>query len=154
MSSFGKSRIRDMTPDDAERASVLFTELGYPGSAEEVRRRLPLVNQWPDQKVFVAEVEGAVVGICHVHGVRLLNTDGYAEIATLVVAQSCHRQGVGAELVAQAVSWAGDHGYDRVRLRTGLHREAAHRFYEACKFVQKRASYAYELEISGRADTA
>lgn len=138
-----------MQTADAQNVSALFPDLGYTTTAQDVAQRLALIDAWPHQAVFVADVDGALAGLCHVHGVRLLNTGGYAEVATLVVAAGHQRTGVGSRLVAQAVVWSREHGYPRVRLRTGLHREAAHRFYEAQGFTQKRASYAYELDLSG-----
>ncbi len=140
--------VREMHAGDAPGVSALFPDLGYAATPQDVVQRLALINQWPHQAVFVADAQASLVGLCHVHGVRLLNSVGYAEVATLVVAASHQRNGVGGRLVAQAVAWSRTQGYSRVRLRTGLHREAAHRFYEAQGFKQRRASYAYELDLS------
>ena len=107
-------------------------------------RRLAALREWPDQEAFVAEVDGAIVGLCQVQGVRLLVSDGYAEIQALVVAAACQGQGLGRSLVAHACEWAFARGYERVRLRSGVHREAAHAFYEHLGFEKAKASYAFE----------
>jgi ribosomal protein S18 acetylase RimI-like enzyme len=54
-------------------------------------------------------------------------------------------QGPGKRLVAHACDWAFARGYDRVRLRSGVQREAAHAFYEHLGFAKAKASDAFEL---------
>lgn len=136
--------IRGMSPADCAAVSYLLPDLGYPASDSDVARRLAALSEWPDQAVFVAEQGAQVVGLCHVHGVRLLASDGYAEVGALVVAATHQRRGVGSALLQRALAWAGVAGYARLRLRSGLHRDGAHRFYGAQGFSQSRASYAFE----------
>jgi ribosomal protein S18 acetylase RimI-like enzyme len=75
----------------------------------------------------------------------MLNSEGYAEIQALVVAAACQGQGIGRRLVAHACEWAFARGYERVRLRSGVQREAAHAFYEHLGFEKAKASHAFEL---------
>jgi hypothetical protein len=79
------------------------------------------LRDWPDLDAFVAEVEGAIVGLCHVQGGRMLVSDGYA------------------------CEWAYARGYGQVRLRSGVQRKKAHAFYEHLGFQKAKASYAFEL---------
>lgn len=139
--------IRDMTVADAAAIARLLPDLGYEATAEEVVRRWLALRAWPDQAVFVAERAAQPIGLCHVHGVRLLASGGYAEVGAMVVAAGHQRSGVGAALLKHAVTWAKDAGYVRVRLRSGLHRDGAHRFYASQGFAQSRASYAFELTL-------
>jgi GNAT superfamily N-acetyltransferase len=134
-----------MRPTDAAAASGLLPDLGYAATSVQLQSRLAALRDWPDQEVFVAELEGSVVGLCQVQGVRLLVSDGYAEIQALVVAAACQGRGFGKALVAQACDWAFARGYERVRLRSGTHRLQAHAFYEARGFENARASFAFEL---------
>jgi GNAT superfamily N-acetyltransferase len=105
----------------------------------------------PENAVFVAEFDNAVCGLCHLQGVPLLASDGYCEVQALVVASSKQRLGVGRMLLAHGVAWAASTGYTRVRLRSGLHREDAHLFYESQGFAKSRASYAFEKAIPASA---
>jgi ribosomal protein S18 acetylase RimI-like enzyme len=138
--------IRPAEKTDASRISILLPDLGYKAEEADVAARLARLATRPENLVIVAEVAGLVVGLCHVQGVPLLATDGYAEVQALVVSSKCQRQGVGAALLRASVVWASGQGYRRVRLRSGLHREQAHRFYESQGFKRSRASYAFELE--------
>src|ERR1700760_1173939 len=83
--------LRLLESTDADALSALLPDLGYEATADEVARRLAALRDWPDQEAFVADIDDAIVGLCQVQGVRLLVSDGYAEIQALVV--SVHRQG-------------------------------------------------------------
>ena len=137
--------IRPLDSTDADAVAALLPDLGYEATADQVVRRLAALRAWPDQDAFVAVVDGTVVGLCHVQGVRMLNSEGYAEIQALVVSAACQGQGIGKQLVAHACDWAFARGYERVRLRSNVVREAAHAFYEHLGFEKAKASYAFEL---------
>ena len=137
--------LRLLESTDAEAISALLPDLGYEATADQVVRRLAALREWPDQEAFVADVDGRIVGMCHVQGVRMLNSEGYAEIQALVVSADRQGQGIGKRLVAHACEWAFARGYERVRLRSNVVREAAHAFYEHLGFEKAKASYAFEL---------
>ena len=141
--------IRPLAPTDAPAISALLPDLGYEATAAQVVQRLAALREWPDQDAFVAVADGAIVGLCHAQGVRLLASAGYAEIQALVVSAACQGRGLGRQLVAHACAWAFARGYDRVRLRSGVQREAAHAFYEHLGFEKAKASHAFELRRPG-----
>ena len=136
--------LRLLESTDADAIAALLPDLGYQATPDQVVRRLAALRDWPDQEAFVAAIDGTVVGLCHVQGVRMLISDGYAEIQALVVSAACQGQGVGTQLVAHACDWAFARGYGRVRLRSNVVREAAHAFYEHLGFEKAKASYAFE----------
>ena len=136
--------LRLLESTDADAIAALLPDLGYQATPDQVVRRLAALRDWPDQEAFVADIDGTVVGLCHVQGVRMLISDGYAEIQALVVSAACQGQGVGTLLVAHACDWAFARGYGRVRLRSNVVREAAHAFYEHLGFEKAKASYAFE----------
>jgi GNAT superfamily N-acetyltransferase len=141
--------LRLLQSTDADALVALLPDLGYEVTADQLVRRLDAMRAWPDQEAFVAEVDGAVVGLCHVQGVRMLISDGYAEIQALVVSAARQDEGLGRKLVAHACEWAFARGYERVRLRSNVVREEAHRFYEHLGFQKAKASYAFELRKPG-----
>jgi GNAT superfamily N-acetyltransferase len=143
--------LRLLQSTDADALAALLPDLGYEASPAQLVRRLAALREWPDQEAFVADSAGAIVGLCHVQGVRLLASDGYAEIQALVVSAARQGQGLGRQLVAHACDWAFARGYERVRLRSGVAREGAHAFYEHLGFEKAKASYAFELRARLRA---
>ena len=137
--------LRLLQSTDADALVALLPDLGYEATTAQLVRRLDAMRAWPDQEAFVAEIDGAVVGLSHVQGVRMLISDGYAEIQALVVSAARQGEGLGRKLVAHACEWAFARGYERVRLRSNVVREAAHAFYEHLGFEKTKASYAFEL---------
>lgn len=129
---------------DCHAVAALLPDLGYTATSAQMQTRLTALREWPHQEAFVAEMSGALIGLCQIQGVRLLASEGYAEVQALVVAAGHQRQGIGHALLQHASDWAYSLGYERVRLRSGIHREAAHRFYEAAGFSRSKASYAFE----------
>ncbi len=139
--------IRSSVLADALVISRLLPDLGYKATESEVASRLSVLCKREENEVFVVEISGNVVGLCHVQGVPLLASGGYAEVQALVVARSHQRTGLGRALLEQAVSWSREFGYKRVRLRSGLHRDEAHLFYKARGFTKSKPSYAFELML-------
>jgi GNAT superfamily N-acetyltransferase len=140
--------IRLLTTEDASAVAALLPDLGYEATPDQILQRVAALREWPDQEAFVAVAEsGGVVGLCHVQGVRLLASDGYAEIQALVVSQARQGQGIGKRLLAHACDWASARGYGRARLRSNVVREAAHAFYEHLGFEKQKASYAFERRL-------
>jgi GNAT superfamily N-acetyltransferase len=140
-------QVRDMTEGDAAAVAALMPDLGYAATTEQVLQRFCDLKTRPEQYVLVASVDGAVAGWLHVYGVRLLESEGYAEVGGLVVATALHRQGIGRALLTGAQAWAQRHGYARLRLGSGVHREAAHLFYESLGYAKGRASYTLERQL-------
>ncbi|MCA0176117.1 MAG: GNAT family N-acetyltransferase [Proteobacteria bacterium] len=139
--------IRPMVAPDAAAVSALLPDLGYAATPAQVQQRLAHLLAWPDQAVALAWAGPTLVGLVHVQGVRLLASDGYAEVQALVVARAAQGQGIGAQLLRHAEAWARAAGYVRVRLRSGVQREAAHAFYRAQGYAQAKASLAFERPL-------
>ena len=54
MSEVTNIAIRPMRPEDAARVAELTTELGYPSTEDEIRRRYGLIINRSDASLFVA----------------------------------------------------------------------------------------------------
>ena len=136
-----------MHADDAPHVTQLLPDLGYSATVPDIQERLATLMARPEQGIFVAEQGGVIVGLSHVYGVRLLASYGFAEVGELVVALPFQRKGVGRLLMYAVESWASQHAYARVRLRSGIHREDAHQFYERLGYERSRASFAFERRL-------
>lgn len=138
-----------MTPADAPAVAALSAQLGYPLLPQMIVDRLTGLFQEPAHGCFVAEVNGAVAGWVHVFGVFLLTSPQFfAEIGGLVVQTTARRQGIGRTLMAQAETWAREHGFAEVRLRSGLHRTDAHEFYRSIGYELAKTSHMFRKTIS------
>lgn len=139
-----------MTAADAPAVARLSGQLGYPLAPAVIAERLASVFQKPAHGCFVAEAEGgAVVGWVHVFSVFMLaSPQFFAEIGGLVVDTEARRQGIGRALMAQAETWAGEHGFAEVRLRSGLHRTDAHQFYKSIGYELAKTSHMFRKAVS------
>lgn len=122
----------------------LCAELGYPAVEAQVTRRFHALLSRVDNGLFVATHGSDVFGWAHVYGVRLLETEGYAEIGGIVVRTQSRKHGIGKALLRRCEAWAAEHCYDQVRLRSGLHRDEAHQFYETVGYERSKASFMFK----------
>lgn len=140
-------KIRPATLDDAQALAALATQLGYPSEPEQIAQRLTLLSSLGSQ-VFVAEVEGQVVGFVQVSPYFPFLMDRAAEIAALVVDERWRGQGIGHALLQTAEAWAREKGYSAMHVRTNIVRERAHRFYrrEGYEVVKTALTFAKRIE--------
>lgn len=130
-------KVRTAAVSDADRLAELATQLGYPSSGDDIRRRLPLVDE-DGHCLRVAELDGRVAGWIHAAHVALLDSDPYVEIKALVVDEQARGLRIGEELVREVESWARARGCAALRVRSNVLRERAHRFYERLGYeIQK-----------------
>ncbi len=134
-------------PDDREAVLSLAPRL-YAGvatwrPAEGVRSA---VRNWfeesvdaagDEQAVFVARLEGAVVGMVAVEEQRHWSGDLDAYVGELATAVGHEGRGVGRALLARAEAWAKDRGLTRITLETGAANDRARTFYAARGYLDE-----------------
>ena len=142
--------IREAVPGDASAIGSLAAELGYPNSGDETADRLRRVLETERQAVLVAETrELAIIGWIHVFGAVRVESDAFAELGGLVVAESSRGRGIGGQLVASADRWANDNGYHRLRIRSRIERSEAHGFFERLGFAGQKTQRVFERTLDG-----
>jgi GNAT superfamily N-acetyltransferase len=134
---------REITPDDAEAATKLSEELGYPASAAEMKQRIEAFARLTDHVVFVACVAGAVVGWIDVGISRHLQSEPRAEIGGLVVSTEVRGRGIGGRLITCAENWARQRGLRAMVVRSQIAREQAHNFYLREGYARTKTSAVF-----------
>jgi GNAT superfamily N-acetyltransferase len=71
----------------------------------------------------------------------------FAEIAGLVIDLEHRGRGIGERLLRRAEAWARECGVDRVRVRTNVRREDAHRFYERLGYVREKSQHVFQRKL-------
>jgi GNAT superfamily N-acetyltransferase len=147
---FSDIHIRPCIDTDMADIAFISEELGYPSTSEQVARRFNALKDRPSEHaIFVAQkTDGGIVGWVHVYGVRLLESDGYAEIGGLVVLSQYRKNGIGRALMIEAEKWAKEFSYSNVRLRSGMQRrDEAHLFYEKIGYLPSKQSMMFRKDI-------
>src|SRR6266545_1911591 len=91
--------IRDAQLADAQAIAGLLTQLGYPAETRGVEGRLERLHIVGD-RVVVADVDGAVVGLAHLQVAPAIEHDRpAAKLAALVVDETHRGEGIGRALV-------------------------------------------------------
>ena len=143
----GAISIRPARSDDAAALAELSTQLGYPAAADTLNQRLERVRGDGVGEVFVATVDGRVLGWTHVVPRLHLEEVPFAELAGLVVADGARGAGVGAALLSAAEHWAREHGFAQFRVRSNVVRERAHRFYLREGYVERKRQVVFDKAL-------
>ena len=107
------------------------------------RRYLRAVRRHPDAAVFVAELDGKLVGRLSLARDQNPASHHVADLGLMVDA-GYRRRGVGRALLGAAVEWAPEHGVAKLELHVFPWNEAAIALYERFGFKQegyRRAHY-------------
>jgi GNAT superfamily N-acetyltransferase len=131
-------KLRAPADGDAADIARLMGQLGYPSTPADIVERLAeLRRDAPSTEMWVAELEGAVVGMATVKEFGGIHTSTPVVLLTvLVVDERVRGRGVGAALVRAAEESAQARGATRLSLTSAVHRKEAHRFYEGLGYTQ------------------
>ena len=138
--------IRNAKASDAVALAKLSGEFGYPTTTAEMKRRFKELFSKSYHGLFVAEVD-SIVGWIHVSLIQSLESDSFAEIRGLVVAESHRGSGIGTQLVAKAEGWAQEKGCCRIRVRTNIKRKKAGIFYRRLGFQSKKTQEVFDKTL-------
>ncbi len=139
-----ETAIRDARANDAAELASLATELGYPSTAADIGRRLPVLLSNPEHLLLVATGDDdRAVGWLHAVVRRQLDSDAYVQIAGLVVAATHRGAGVGSRLLGHAERWARHTGVRLVHVRSNVIRQRAHRFYLRSGYTLAKTSHLF-----------
>jgi ribosomal protein S18 acetylase RimI-like enzyme len=138
--------IRDARLEDAPALARLVDQLGYPTTAEAVERRLQRLGASPADRVFVAEVDGEVVGAASVHlSLTLEYDEPAAKLSAIVVDERHRRCGIGEALARAVEKEAQARGCCLVFLTTAERRADAHAFYRRLGYEETGRRFAKPL---------
>ena len=139
--------IRDARPEDAQALARLIEQLGYPTSPDAVLRRVDLLASSETDRLFVAELEGQVVGLASVHvNLSVEYDEPAAKLSAIVVDIDYRRRGIGEALVAAIEAEARERGCCLVFLTTAERRGDAHAFYRRVGFEETGRRFAKSLD--------
>lgn len=127
--------IREAFLSDAEAIWMLnCTEMGYHFPLEATFDKLEKLLRRGSDKIYVATIDGAVVGYVHANDYDVIYAPHMKNIMGIAVAQEHKHKGIGKALLQQVELWAADTGATGIRLVSGASRTGAHDFYRHCGY--------------------
>ena len=138
--------IREAKKSDVVTLAKLSGELGYPTTMEEMENRFNKLLSKNENCIYVAELD-SVVGWIHVSVFQTLESNAYAEICGLVVAETFRGSGIGSQLVAKAENWARVLGFSKIRVRTNILRRETRKFYRKLGFQVQKTQEVFDKVI-------
>ncbi|MBR3803652.1 MAG: GNAT family N-acetyltransferase [Clostridia bacterium] len=135
--------VRDFTVKDITAINELLNkELGKCVEANKLKSTISNMIDDGNYKIFVAEINGNIVGFTGVHFGLAFEIDGKVmRIIALAVKEEYQHRGIGTMLIKKAEECAKENGASIVGVNSGLQRLAAHSFYENQGFFKKGYSF-------------
>jgi predicted N-acetyltransferase YhbS len=122
--------IREAKIEDIPMIATLSGDLGYSNDETIVLQRFMQIKSDINHAIFVAEFNSnEIVGWIHVMPRILLLSRPLAEIGGLIVSEKYRRKGVGQRLMQIAETWAQNHNYEGIIVRSDTKRIESHHFY-------------------------
>lgn len=134
--------VRVACESDALGINEVSKPLGYSelSSSEALLKLQEMLSSTQDQ-VYVAELNGQIIGWLHLFYARRLASDNFFEIGGLVVSPDARGQGIGRDLVEYALS----KNKGKFRVRCNELRMESHKFYEAIGFSSSKVQRVFQL---------
>jgi GNAT superfamily N-acetyltransferase len=139
--------VRAARRDDAPALARLSGELGYDVSAAEAALRVTALTEDETSRIFVAEIDGEVVGFVHGLERRLLVSEPFVELGGLVVTTAARRRGVASALLDAVETWAAARGVARLRVRSRRQRRVSHLVYERCGYELEKEQLVFSKHL-------
>jgi GNAT superfamily N-acetyltransferase len=139
--------VRRLTAEDAQQAAELSGQLGYKADATAMRQRLEAMSDDPDRLALAAVLAGCLVGWIDASVERHLQSEDVVDIGGLVVRDGARGLGIGRLLCEEIERWARENGIGRVRVRSQIKREDAHRFYLRDGYQNVKTSLVFEKSV-------
>ncbi|MGG2027862.1 GNAT family N-acetyltransferase [Gottfriedia sp. S16(2024)] len=140
-------RYRIASTTDSSEIARLSGQLGYNVEKNQVIERLNKIVDQKDHVVFVAEIEGKLIGWIHAHGRYLIESPPYVEIGVLIVDSTYRGQKIGKFLVERCEEWSQLLGFKEIRVRTNETRVETLIFYKKIGFENTKAQKVFKKEL-------
>ena len=132
---------------DCETQMMLLEPNERTTTVEQIQRRIEFTEQQDNERVFVAETDGSLVGYASVIGGKLRCTAHKVSIVTGML-QSHVGRGVGSKLFETLVEWAETSPLNRLELTVMTHNVAAIALYQKFGF-QIEGTKRHSLKVDG-----
>lgn len=141
--------IRTMQPTDIPQLLELMSELGYPTTFEELKKRFELLRNHVDYETLVAVKDDKVIGFAGMCKALAYEFTGiYVRILSFTVSSKQRQKGVGRILLIACEEWAIEQGAEVITLNSGIReeRQIAHLFYLSNGYTAKSTGFIKKIK--------
>jgi GNAT superfamily N-acetyltransferase len=145
-------RVRPATVRDLPAVLQLYAQPdiddGKVLTAEQAARLHARFSSYPDYTLYVAELDGLVVGS---FALLVMDNLGHlgapsAIVEDVVVAPALHGHGIGRAMMRFALDRCREKGCYKLMLSSNAKRERAHAFYQSLGFIRHGFSFRVDLQ--------
>ena len=139
--------IREASSADIEVLLGLYQLLEFKPtqnlSREAAQARFEQYQEYPNYRIYVAELGLAIVGTFALIIVDSMAHSGqpFAVVEDVVVSEDCQGRGIGKRMMEFAMSRCKEFGCYKLTLSSHLKRQKAHSFYESLGFEKHGFSF-------------
>lgn len=128
--------IREAEPRDRDVIQLLYQALCPGAPVRVLPERISEIKEDPNNFLFVAEVDGNVVGTVLLTVILspIFGTQDFGLVEYFIVDQNYRRQGIGRKLTEHVIQVCRARKCTRIILLSNDHRKEAHAFYESMGF--------------------
>ena len=137
---------REVHAADASFLVPLMEQLGYPIDATIMKENIQKYIQLPNQKAWVAENSGQIVGCIAVAITNYFHRPrSFLRVIAMIVDGQERRSGIGKNLMDLAEKFALDQGCSHIELTSGMHKEklGSHEFYRSLGYTELNNTKKY-----------
>lgn len=119
-----------------------------PSAFEDYLRAFHVIDSSPNEQLFVAELDGEVVGTFQILFTRTLIARGSLSmiIEAVQTREDMRGKGIGADMIRYAIEEARRRDCRLVQLTSNMARTDAHRFYERLGFSKTHSGFKMKLK--------
>ena len=141
-------QVREAVAKDINEINSVSAHLGYsPSSINTAENRLNDILNSESDFLWVCTEGNTIRGWLHLFVALRLASPKFLEIGGLVVEESSRRQGIGRELVNEAIRYSKRSKLS-LRVRCNSNRKSANQFYKDLGFVTNKKQNVHEIHYS------
>lgn len=125
----------------------LSHQLGYANDPQLLFTRLRQILSLKDHAVFVAQLDGKIVGWLHCLVCLRVESPLFVEVAGLVVDEHVRGQQIGKKLIEASKNWSRHQDIAIMRIRCNVIRTESHQFYQALGFFSHKEQKVFEMNL-------
>lgn len=140
-------QLNTVTESQSLEIQNLSHQLGYANDPQLLLTRLKQILNLKDHAVFVAQLDGKIVGWLHCLVCLRVESPLFVEVAGLVVDEHVRGQQIGKKLIEASKHWSRHQDISIMRIRCNVIRTESHQFYQALGFISNKEQKVFEMNL-------